>query len=185
MDGLFHTLETIGSGAFIDLPNLKEFLVKATTPPTWEYNDVFFSHEGGIGSTQAKYLGSIKLYVPDESIESYEASTFSNADLGWTTPDGWGSSVYYLTSGNQLIYTAKERTLKACRAYFIFTPNNGSSTNSFTFNINFGDGLNSIQNVKSNNQEEDTWFDLSGRRLNGKPTQKGIYVTKGHKAVIE
>ena len=90
--------------------------------------------------------------------------------------------VYYLTSGNQLIYTAKERTLKACRAYFIFTPNNG---NSFTFNINFGDGLNSIQNVKSNNQEEDTWFDLSGRRLNSKPTQKGIYVTKGHKAVIE
>ncbi len=344
MDGLFHTPETIGSGAFIDLPNLKEFLVKATTPPTWEYNDVFFSHEGGIGSTQAKYLGSIKLYVPEESIESYEASTFSNADLGWTTPDGWGNSenifavetygidlvledkgtdnstlisacengeainvmlknrtfymdgnwntvclpfnlsaeqlstsplagadiralatatvtghhvdlafgsnensitagnpyiikweadtenptitnpifngvtinsatnnfisedghvnfigyydaftilpsdnplVYYLTSGNQLIYTAKERTLKACRAYFIFTPNDGSSTNSFTFNINFGDGLNSIQNVKSNNQEEDTWFDLSGRRLNGKPTQKGIYVTKGHKAVIE
>ena len=68
MDGLFHTLETIGSGAFIDLPNLKEFLVKATTPPTWEYNDVFFSHEGGIGSTQAQYLGSIKLYVPEESI---------------------------------------------------------------------------------------------------------------------
>lgn len=86
------TMETIGSGAFIDLPNLKEFLVKATTPPTWEYNDVFFSHEGGIGSTQAKYLGSIKLYVPEESIESYETSTFSNADLGWTTPDGWGNT---------------------------------------------------------------------------------------------
>lgn len=338
------TTETIGSGAFIDLPNLKEFIVMATTPPTWEYNDVFFFHEGGIGSTQAKYIGSIKLYVPEESIESYETSTFSNADLGWTTPDGWGSSenifavetygidlvledagtdnstlisecengkainvmlknrtfymdgkwntmclpfnlsaeqlsasplagadiralatatvtghhvdlyfgsnensitagipyiikwepdtenptitnptfkgvtinsatnnfvsedghvnfigyydaftilptdnplVYYLTSGNQLIYTAKERTLKACRAYFIFTPNDGSNTNSFTFNINFGDGLNSIQNVKSYNHEEDIWFDLSGRRLNGKPIQKGIYVTKGHKTVIE
>ena len=86
------TMETIGSGAFIDLPNLTEFIVKAITPPTWEYNDVFFFHEGGIGSTQTMNIGSIKLYVPEESIETYETSTFTNTDLGWTTPDGWGNS---------------------------------------------------------------------------------------------
>ena len=338
------TMETIGSGAFIDLPNLTEFIVKAITPPTWEYNDVFFFHEGGIGSTQTMNIGSIKLYVPEESIETYETSTFTNADLGWTTPDGWGNSenilavetygidlvleekginnstlisdyvngeainvmlknrtffldgewnticlpfnltteqlstsplagsdiralatasvtghhvdlvfgssnensitagtpyiikwkantenptitnpvfkgvtinnaannfvsedghvnfigyydaftispsdsplIYYLTSGNMLYYTDKERTLKACRAYFTFTANESNSTNDFTFNINFGEGLNSIQNVQSNHNEEETWLDLSGRRLSGKPTQKGIYVTKGHKVVI-
>ncbi len=108
-------------------------------------------------------------------IGNYDAFTVSPSD---------DPLIYYLTSGNTLTYTAKERTLKACRAYFIFTANDGNSTNNFTFNIDFGDGLNSIQNVKSNNQEEDTWFDLSGRRLNSKPTQKGIYVTKGQKVII-
>ena len=92
--------------------------------------------------------------------------------------------IYYLTSGNSLTYTAKERTLKACRAFFTFTANDENSANDFTFNIDFGNGLNFIQNVKSDNNEEDIWYDLSGRRLNGKPTQKGIYVTKGQKVVI-
>ena len=29
------------------------------------------------------------------------------------------------------------------------------------------------------------WFDLNGRQLNGKPTQKGIYINKGNKVVIK
>ena len=29
------------------------------------------------------------------------------------------------------------------------------------------------------------WFDLSGRQLEGKPTQKGVYINKGKKAVIK
>ena len=85
------TLESIGSGAFIDLPKLTDVKVYATTPPVWEYNDVFFFHEGGIGDTQTKSIGNINLYVPDESVDTYKASLFSNESLGWTTPDGWGA----------------------------------------------------------------------------------------------
>lgn len=84
------TMTTIGSGAFIDLPNLTDVIVKATTPPTWEYNDVFLFHEGGIGG-DAKSIGNISLYVPDTEVSKYQSSLFSNTDLGWTTPDGWGS----------------------------------------------------------------------------------------------
>lgn len=32
---------------------------------------------------------------------------------------------------------------------------------------------------------DDAWYDLSGRRLNGRPTSKGIYVFKGKKIAIE
>ncbi len=32
--------------------------------------------------------------------------------------------------------------------------------------------------------DDDTWYDLSGRRLNGRPTEKGIYVFKGKKVAI-
>ena len=95
--------------------------------------------------------------------------------------------IYYLTAGNTLQYTAKERTLKACRAYFTFTASDGSSANDFTFDINFGEenmGIEYTSNYKYQTSNPSDWFDLSGRRLNGKPTRKGIYVTNGQKVVI-
>lgn len=88
------TVTSIGTGAFIDLPNLSDFLVKATTPPKWEYNDVFFFHEGGIGG-EAKSIGNIILYVPDDNFEDYRNALYSDDDfevkIGWVIPDGWGS----------------------------------------------------------------------------------------------
>ena len=85
------TVESIGTGAFIDLPSLSDFFVSATTPPRWEYNDVFFFHEGGIGDTQIKSIGDIHLYVPLDHLSDYESALYTNAEIGWTTPDGWGN----------------------------------------------------------------------------------------------
>lgn len=94
--------------------------------------------------------------------------------------------VYYLTTGNILKFTTKERLLKACRTYFTFTPSDGSSANDFTFDISFGGDPNSIHTaITENDKTAGVWFDLSGRRLNGKPSQKGIYVTDGQKVVIQ
>lgn len=94
--------------------------------------------------------------------------------------------IYYLTSGDLLKYTSKERMLKACRAYFTFEAGNGSGANGFTFDIDFGDGTNAIQHAGVETQTgADIWYDLSGRRLHDKPQQKGIYVTGGKKAIIK
>ena len=84
------TMESIGTGAFIALPSLSDLFVKATVPPVWEYNDVFCFHEGGIGDQVAFSIGSIHLYVPEDNIPDYEAALYTDADLGWTFPDGWG-----------------------------------------------------------------------------------------------
>ena len=35
------------------------------------------------------------------------------------------------------------------------------------------------------NGQSDTWYDLSGRKFNGKPTAKGIYIKDGKKIVIK
>lgn len=94
--------------------------------------------------------------------------------------------VYYLTTGNILKFTTKERLLKACRTYFTFTPSDGSSANDFTFDISFGGDPNSIHTaITENDKTAGVWFDLSGRRLNGKPSQKGIYISDGQKVVIQ
>lgn len=83
------TLESIGSGAFVGLTNLRAIYCQAETPPRWEYNDVFCRHEGGIGSTKTYSNSTTTLYVPLGTTDAYRNSTFSDADLGWTTPDGW------------------------------------------------------------------------------------------------
>ena len=73
--------------------------------------------------------------------------------------------------------------LKACRAYFIFTANNGSQTLDFSIDFQDGTGIHEFTSVATSN--EGLWHSLDGRRLPGKPTSKGIYIHDGHKVVIE
>lgn len=40
-------------------------------------------------------------------------------------------------------------------------------------------------NTRTGEISTDDWFDLNGRRLSGKPTQKGLYIVNGNKVVIK
>ena len=83
------SLTSIGTGAFIDLPALERIYCYATTPPTWEYNDVFCFHTDGIGDTHEYHTDEVTLYVPACGYRLYRTTTFTNPQLGWNTPDGW------------------------------------------------------------------------------------------------
>ncbi len=37
----------------------------------------------------------------------------------------------------------------------------------------------------SNEVKDDVWHSLSGVRLNGKPTQRGMYINKGKKTLVK
>ena len=62
----------------------------ATTPPTWEYNDVFKYHSDGIGSTKSEKY-NVTLHVPDAAINTYKESTFTKPEIGWNTAEGWAN----------------------------------------------------------------------------------------------
>ena len=46
-------------------------------------------------------------------------------------------------------------------------------------------GINEIAEDRKMNAENSIWYTLDGRRLNGKPTQKGLYITKDRKVIIK
>ena len=46
-------------------------------------------------------------------------------------------------------------------------------------------GINEIAEDRNINAKNSIWYTLDGRRLNGKPTQKGLYITKDRKIVIK
>ena len=77
-------------------------------------------------------------------------------------------------------------TLPAGKAYL---PADGVSASAQLLTIVFDDNGNTtaIKDVrgKTENVRSQEWYDLSGRKLNGMPTQKGIYIINGKKVVIK
>ena len=89
----------------------------------------------------------------------------------------------YLGSNNTIGYAKAARTLQTMRAHFEL---NSSSAPSQTV-VNFGDDMTGIWNVNVNDNENvnENWCDLNGRKLDKKPTQKGVYIQNGQKFVVK
>ena len=105
-------------------------------------------------------------------------------------------SVLYLGSGNQLYWPSDDRPVNAFRAYFQLKngleagePSSPSAVRAFS--LNFGDeettGIVDIEHKTLNIEHlaGGAWYDLSGRKLSGKPTAKGLYIHNGKKRIIK
>ena len=87
-----------------------------------------------------------------------------------------------MTTGNTLKHTGMARTLHTCRAYFQFSENFVNNSRQFVFD--FGNDVETGITATTYSDKTDAWYTLDGRKLNGKPTSKGIYVHNGRKVVI-
>ena len=99
-------------------------------------------------------------------------------------------SLLFLGAGNTLYYPQTGAHINACRAYFQLNGISASDLSARNVKMFFGDesptdGVGEVQGSQFKVQGEDTWYDLNGRRLSGKPTQKGIYVNNGRKVVMK
>ena len=96
-----------------------------------------------------------------------------------------GSTNLYLGSGNSLYYPATSKSIGSCRAYFTLHLNSSTPVKQFvmSFGEDDADGIEALPQVGSG--EGASWYDLNGRRLSGKPSQKGIYIYNGRKEVLK
>ena len=106
-----------------------------------------------------------------------------------TLPAGDASNLY-LGAGNQLYWPNKNRTMGAFRGYF--NVNLGGDSQVRAFRLNFdgetATGVSLIDNgqwTMDNYAGADEWYNLDGRKLNDKPSQKGIYIHGGKKVVVK
>ena len=102
------------------------------------------------------------------------------------------NNIVVLVGGNKLGYTTSDRTIEngkalgAFRAYF-YIPEKDGTTGASSFVLNFGDEE-TTTGIVDNKRETITnnhWYSLDGRKLDGKPTQKGLYIVNGKKVVIK
>ena len=118
----------------------------------------------------------------------------------------------YLGAGNTLSYPSGPMTIGSCRAYFQLLGGHtaGEPENAETdmqgiraFELNFGEEETGIEEVNGDGLEVNGyglwvngyglevngygagWCTLDGRRLDGKPTAKGVYIRDGRKVIIK
>ena len=117
--------------------------------------------------------------------------TFSGGKFkGTYSPIEWDTenkSILFLGSGNTLYYPkpngGQNPHLNAFRAYFDL-----GTSQAREFVLNF-DGDNEATGIKTTNStnytNSDAWYDMSGRKLSGKPTKAGLYIHGNRKVVIK
>ena len=125
------------------------------------------SFDIGSGETRVSFLGT------------YDALSFS---------DGDNESVLLMGGNNELRYANAKAGLGACRSYFKIGDDSHAARRLTAFHTNLDDettGIRSIENGPLTKDNDDAWYSLDGRRLEGKPALKGVYINKGHKITIK
>ena len=107
-----------------------------------------------------------------------------------TAFDAEDQSILLMGAANTLYYPTNGARIGAQRAYFKIGGEGALLARRLTsFSIDFGDGeetgIISVHDSGFTVNGSDVWYTLDGRRLDGKPTQRGIYINNGKKTIIK
>ena len=95
---------------------------------------------------------------------------------------------FYVCNGKEFIKVRGAGTLAPNKAFLFVEGNNTPASIPFRRSIDGnGEGTTGVDAIDNaaNNDANATWYDLNGRKLNGKPAQKGIYIKNGKKIVVK
>lgn len=101
-----------------------------------------------------------------------------------TALTGGDHSVLFVTGGNKLTYPTADGSINAFRAYFQLKGD--APAKARTFSLNLGDGTTAIATVLGDEPTAASGtYTMDGRRIEGQPTQKGVYIVNGKKTVVK
>ena len=149
----------------------KPYIVKPTAA------NVDFSADGkefeGVDLTAAEATADVTTYV-----------NFVPT-LGKTTVTGDPENILMMTTEGKLVHPSAVGNMKGFRGYFVM---HDAPEGTRAFCVNFGDGettgISSLTPDPSP-KGEGSIYTLDGRRVNGQPTRKGMYIKSGKKVIIK
>ena len=122
------------------------------------------------------------LLIPTTS--SATVSHFSGFTGSLESQTLWGGEGFYACNGKQFVYVKNDLTLPANKCCLKITSGNSFEQGSRSITIVFDDAT-GISHEAYKSYETYDWYDLNGRKLNGMPTKKGVYILNGKKVVVK
>ena len=134
------------------------------------------------GGQEAKTV----LLIPTvDAADNVQAATAFKGTLTETTiPASTSTQNNYAFNGKQFVWVKNALSVAANKCWLeIGTVPAGTRS----ISIVFGDGTTGIEAIDNGQWSMDNgqWYDLNGRRLQGKPTKKGVYIQNGKKVVVK
>ena len=145
-----------------------------------------YTVDGGYDISEPVFTGVTISNAPSNVETDYADFVGTYSPVGIYTAE---KTNLYLGADNTLYYpTAENFTVNACRAYFKLKQGiTAGKMPAHAIVLNFGDGettgIGSIDNGELRIDNDD-WYSLDGRRLNAKPTQRGVYIHNGKKVLV-
>ena len=150
-----------------------------------------FGNASGIEAGKP-YLVKVESMVENPTFEGVIISSTTNttettaADfvpvLNPTNLTGGDKSVLFVTGGNKLTYPKNDGNINCFRAYFQLKGDAASLARAFR--MSFDDNMTGITTVISDEPTTASGtYTLDGRRIEGEPTQKGMYIVNGKKVI--
>ena len=99
------------------------------------------------------------------------------------TADEMSSKDYYVCDGTKFIWVKDAGTVAANRAWLEIS---STPMQARTIRIVFGDKVTEVKEVREVREADDnSFYDLNGRKLDKAPTRKGVYILNGKKVVVK
>ena len=95
-------------------------------------------------------------------------------------------SVLFLTGGTKLTWPNLNGTIEGFRAYFQL--NEALSARSVVMDFDDSETTGISEKIKAKSDKfaaTEGWYTIDGRRLQGEPTQKGLYIVNGRKVIVK
>ena len=111
--------------------------------------------------------------------------THSNDLVGTMTATATPANAYTLANGSQGLgfYHFTGSNVAAGKAYLIYS---GASAARSYIGFNETTGIAKMEDGRGKKEDVDgTWYDLDGRKLQGEPKDKGLYIKDGNKVVVK
>ncbi len=163
--GLSGTTLTLYANAVSTLEAGKSYLVKWPAEKPDISNPCFQGVAISISTTDADFTGG------------RFTGSFSPVPL-----EANDKTVLFVGSDNTLYWPSKATTMGSCRAYFRMT----ESVDGREIVTHFDDETTNLPRpLQEEGSQDSAWFTLDGRRLEGKPATKGLYIHQGRKEVVK
>ena len=168
--------------------------VSGTTAQLKEVRGVIPAQTGVmIFANAGNYTLSLAPTPSTESVESLLHGVLEETPVT-TLAEQEGKTIYVLSRGVQeytgfkpVYGTGSVKTIPAYKAYLPLDKSNEVnfiSFNSFNFFGDEDDDATGIGKIEWT-MDDDQWYTLDGRRLDAKPTQRGLYIVNGKKVLIK